>query len=196
MSAPISTEISEFDLLLRRRTNDTNESLELDVQATRKAVEEAIQRDGPQVDVLGAEAEVSKTCVDGVSEMSMSPSIDDGIAANEVKSQDDALIASSGRAGHNSQLPPHLDAEPATIDVDKQLVGQRAPTLIALGSNVGDRLACIEEACRALDAEPDIRIVRTSSLYETKAMYVEDQAPFLNGVCEVSSTPELGPLLC
>lgn len=84
----------------------------------------------------------------------------------------------------------HQSKVAGDADAPQQTPAQtRPPILIALGSNVGDRLACIEEACRALDAEPDIRIVQTSSLYETKAMYVEDQAPFLNGVCEVSATP-------
>lgn len=56
---------------------------------------------------------------------------------------------------------------------------------VALGSNVGDRLDMIEKACLEMEKE-EIQIVRTSGLWETKAMYVEDQANFLNGVCEVS----------
>ena len=56
---------------------------------------------------------------------------------------------------------------------------------IALGSNVGDRLDMIEKACLALDQDPDIKVTRTSLLYETEPMYVEDQARFLNGACEV-----------
>ncbi|KAI4808872.1 folic acid synthesis protein [Aureobasidium sp. EXF-8845] len=63
---------------------------------------------------------------------------------------------------------------------------------IALGSNVGDRLDMIEKACLALDQDPDIKVTRTSSLYETEPMYVEDQARFLNGACEVQTT--LGPM--
>lgn len=56
---------------------------------------------------------------------------------------------------------------------------------IAFGSNLGDRIAWIEKACRAMDEEDGIRITRTSGLYETKAMYVEDQNNFINGACEV-----------
>lgn len=56
---------------------------------------------------------------------------------------------------------------------------------IALGSNMGDRLQMIEKACHALNADSRIKIKRTSSLYETEPMYVEDQARFLNGACEV-----------
>lgn len=60
---------------------------------------------------------------------------------------------------------------------------------VALGSNVGDRLEAIEAACRAIDEDQDMRVLRTSALYETEPMYVEDQERFLNGVCEVSRTP-------
>lgn len=66
----------------------------------------------------------------------------------------------------------------------------RAPlgdVFIALGSNVGDRLEAIEAACQAIDEDGDMRIIHTSSLYETEPMYVEDQDRFLNGVCEVGN---------
>jgi hypothetical protein len=61
--------------------------------------------------------------------------------------------------------------------------------VVALGSNVGNRIEEIEKACRAIDADPDMRIVDTSFLYETKPMYVEDQERFVNGACEVSRSP-------
>ena len=63
---------------------------------------------------------------------------------------------------------------------------------VALGSNVGDRMAMIERACQTMD-ELEIRILRTSALYETEPMYVKDQQPFINGVCEVSISPSLPP---
>jgi hypothetical protein len=59
---------------------------------------------------------------------------------------------------------------------------------IALGSNLGDRVAMIETACREMDRSGKIRVLRTSSLWETKAMYVLDQDKFVNGVCEVRTT--------
>jgi hypothetical protein len=55
---------------------------------------------------------------------------------------------------------------------------------VALGGNMGDRFAMIEQACNEME-KADITVVRTSGLWETKAMYVEDQDKFLNGVCEV-----------
>jgi 2-amino-4-hydroxy-6-hydroxymethyldihydropteridine diphosphokinase / dihydropteroate synthase len=66
----------------------------------------------------------------------------------------------------------------------------RAPmahrAFIALGSNLGDRVAMIEKACNEMEASGVIHILRTSSLWETRAMYVLDQDNFVNGVCEVS----------
>ncbi|EFR05088.1 folic acid synthesis protein [Nannizzia gypsea CBS 118893] len=46
---------------------------------------------------------------------------------------------------------------------------QRA--FVALGSNMGDRVAMIEEACREME-DRGIKIKRTSSLFETAPMYV------------------------
>jgi 2-amino-4-hydroxy-6-hydroxymethyldihydropteridine diphosphokinase/dihydropteroate synthase len=56
---------------------------------------------------------------------------------------------------------------------------------VALGSNLGDRVAMIEQACNEMNRTGKIRLLRTSSLWETKAMYVLDQDKFVNGVCEV-----------
>jgi hypothetical protein len=63
----------------------------------------------------------------------------------------------------------------------------RHRAFIALGSNMGDRLKMIERACKLLEQSGDVSILRTSSLWETKAMYIENQADFLNGVCEVDA---------
>lgn len=71
------------------------------------------------------------------------------------------------------------------IHYSMPLTDSAVKAYIALGSNVGDRFAAIEHACRAIDQSPDIRILRTSSLYETEPMYVEDQDRFLNGACKV-----------
>ena len=64
-------------------------------------------------------------------------------------------------------------------------VSAKHRVFIALGSNLGDRVDMIEQACNLLDKHDEIKILRTSCLWETKAMYVEDQADFLNGACEV-----------
>ncbi|KAH6612012.1 folic acid synthesis protein-like protein [Boeremia exigua] len=58
---------------------------------------------------------------------------------------------------------------------------------VALGSNMGDRVAMIEHACKEMEAHGKIKILRTSSLWETKAMYVVDQDMFVNGACEIET---------
>lgn len=55
---------------------------------------------------------------------------------------------------------------------------------VALGSNVGDRIAMLDLACCELDRS-GIRVVRTSALYETEPMYLQNQPSFVNGACEV-----------
>lgn len=56
---------------------------------------------------------------------------------------------------------------------------------VALGSNLGDRISMLEKALLEMSAR-GIKIKRTSSLWETKPMYVLDQDNFVNGACEVS----------
>ncbi|CAJ2512363.1 Uu.00g053780.m01.CDS01 [Anthostomella pinea] len=65
---------------------------------------------------------------------------------------------------------------------------------IALGSNLGDRVAMIEQACKEMDAR-GIKVKRTSSLWETEPMYVLEQERFVNGACEVETDLEPVPLL-
>ena len=56
---------------------------------------------------------------------------------------------------------------------------------IALGSNEGDSLALIEQACREMKLR-GIDVERSGFLYETKPMYLEDQKNFTNTACQVS----------
>lgn len=58
---------------------------------------------------------------------------------------------------------------------------------IALGSNVGDRFRAVKDAVKELEKR-DIKVKRTSSLYQSAPMYVLDQPTFLNGVCQVITT--------
>lgn len=66
--------------------------------------------------------------------------------------------------------------------MDQNAIVHRA--YIALGSNVGDRISMIEMACREMDRR-NIKVLRTSALYESAPMYLEDQGLFINGACEV-----------
>ena len=57
---------------------------------------------------------------------------------------------------------------------------------IAIGSNLGDRADALLRAIKA--AQCFLLDVRSSPIYETAPMYVEDQPPFLNGVISGETT--------
>jgi len=60
---------------------------------------------------------------------------------------------------------------------------------IALGGNLGNRLATLRRAVARLRAEPCIRLLRTSSFYETAPVGgPPGQQPYLNAVAEVETT--------
>ncbi|KAL8799497.1 MAG: hypothetical protein Q9200_007523 [Gallowayella weberi] len=64
--------------------------------------------------------------------------------------------------------------------------GASSQVFIALGSNMGDRISMIEQACAEMTRR-GLRVRRTSSLYETEAMYETDQPSFVNGACEIET---------
>ncbi|BDU16103.1 2-amino-4-hydroxy-6-hydroxymethyldihydropteridine diphosphokinase [Lysobacter auxotrophicus] len=53
---------------------------------------------------------------------------------------------------------------------------------IGMGSNLGDSIATLKHALRALDALPDTRVARASRLYRTAAWGVTEQPDFINAV--------------
>lgn len=95
-------------------------------------------------------------------------------------------------AGGKLENEKHPDLDLPTMDLGKKASGrpfsqQHATThraMIALGSNIGDRVNMIEKACEMMPAR-GINVKATSLLYETAPMYVTDQDAFYNGVCEV-----------
>ena len=63
---------------------------------------------------------------------------------------------------------------------------------IALGSNLGDRRAYLEQALVEVRASPGVAVQRVSSLYETQPVDVPNQPWFLNSVAaiETDMTPK------
>lgn len=59
---------------------------------------------------------------------------------------------------------------------------QKHHAYIGFGSNLGDRLENCRKALEALAALPESRLLKTSSLYETDPVGLEDQPSFINGV--------------
>ena len=84
--------------------------------------------------------------------------------------------------GPSLEAQQALGEEPLSDDGGASTVRHRA--FVALGSNLGDRFQWIRDAVKELDRR-GIQVQRTSSLYESKPMYVLEQPEFLNGVCEV-----------
>lgn len=64
-------------------------------------------------------------------------------------------------------------------------------SLIAMGSNLGDRRATLEDARRDLDQAPGIAVVRSSKIYETAPVGGPEQDAFLNAV--IVAEVDLGP---
>jgi len=58
---------------------------------------------------------------------------------------------------------------------------------VGLGSNLGDRLANLQQAVRLLDAAEAVRVVRASRVYETSPLG-PPQPDYLNAVVEVETT--------
>lgn len=59
---------------------------------------------------------------------------------------------------------------------------------LSLGSNIGDRLDYLTQATKLLNEHPDITVVKISSVYETAAWGLEDQADFYNIVLEIETS--------
>ncbi len=59
---------------------------------------------------------------------------------------------------------------------------------LGLGSNLGDRSANLAEALRRLAEQPQIEVVRISSVYESDPVGPQGQPAFLNQVAQVQVT--------
>ncbi|CCK70728.1 trifunctional dihydropteroate synthetase/dihydrohydroxymethylpterin pyrophosphokinase/dihydroneopterin aldolase FOL1 KNAG_0F00590 [Huiozyma naganishii CBS 8797] len=73
--------------------------------------------------------------------------------------------------------------------------GQWNKAYLAFGSNIGDRLNFITTAFSLLQANPKVRLVNSSSLFESEPMYFKDQQPFMNGCVEIETTLDPQALL-
>ena len=59
---------------------------------------------------------------------------------------------------------------------------------LGLGSNLGDRRQNLQDATELLDTLDDgVRVLRSSSVYETEPWGLEDQPKFLNSVLEIAA---------
>lgn len=67
---------------------------------------------------------------------------------------------------------------------------------LALGSNLGDRIAHLRGARHALHSHAELCIIRASAIYETEPVGgPEEQPPYLNAVLEVQTSLKASQLL-
>jgi dihydroneopterin aldolase/2-amino-4-hydroxy-6-hydroxymethyldihydropteridine diphosphokinase len=86
-----------------------------------------------------------------------------------------------------AEVTVHKPAAPVPLPVaDIAVTVHRAdrapPVVLALGSNVGDRLAHLRRARDVLAANPRVRAVRGSRVFEADPVGGPDQGPYLNAV--------------
>lgn len=68
--------------------------------------------------------------------------------------------------------------------------------LIAVGSNLGDRLDHLRAGVAAIDALPGVRVTAVSALYETSPVGGPDQqGPYLNGALRAETSRDAAELL-
>ncbi|MCD2255094.1 2-amino-4-hydroxy-6-hydroxymethyldihydropteridine diphosphokinase [Listeria marthii] len=62
-----------------------------------------------------------------------------------------------------------------------------AKAFLSIGTNIGERLANLNDALGGLAASEQIKITKVSSVYETDAVGYENQAAFLNIAAEIET---------
>jgi 2-amino-4-hydroxy-6-hydroxymethyldihydropteridine diphosphokinase len=65
---------------------------------------------------------------------------------------------------------------------------------IGIGANLGDPAASCHDALRRLGVVPEVRLLRSSSLYRTEPVGLRDQAWFINAVAEIRTGLRPRPL--
>jgi len=70
---------------------------------------------------------------------------------------------------------------------------KKVDVYLSLGSNVGDRENNLRKAVDLISSNPNINVVKVSSIYETEPMYLKDQNSFYNVVLQAHTGIELGP---
>ena len=87
---------------------------------------------------------------------------------------------------------------PYVLDADTMTGGMRPirQAVLALGSNLGDRLNRLQGAVAALEDTPEVTIVAVSSVYETDPVgATADSGTFLNAVVLIDTTLTVHTLL-
>ncbi len=87
---------------------------------------------------------------------------------------------------------------PYVLDADTMTGGMRPirQAVLAIGSNLGDRLGRLQGAVSALEDTPEVTLVAVSSVYETEPVGAPEESPaFLNAVVLIDTTLTVHTLL-
>jgi len=87
---------------------------------------------------------------------------------------------------------------PYVLDADTMTGGMRPirQAVLAIGSNLGDRIDKLQGGVSALEDTPEVTIVAISSVYETEPVGgPEESGPFLNAVVLIDTTLTVHTLL-
>ena len=87
---------------------------------------------------------------------------------------------------------------PYVLDADTMTGGMRPirQAVIALGSNLGERLQRLQGGVAAIEDTPEVKIVAISSVYETDPVdSTPDSGPYLNAVVLIDTTLTVHQLL-
>ena len=77
----------------------------------------------------------------------------------------------------------------------ESLAGGAVTAFLGLGTNLGDRLAYLQQARRRLDFAQGITVKQVSSIYETEPWGFTEQPRFLNCAAEISTSQSPSQLL-
>ena len=78
-------------------------------------------------------------------------------------------------------------------DSKSELKGEKVDVCMSLGSNIGDRENNLRKAVDLINSNPDIKVIKVSSIYETEPMYLKDQNSFYNIVLQAQVDTKTGP---
>ncbi|KAF3923183.1 hypothetical protein ABW20_dc0109266 [Dactylellina cionopaga] len=111
--------------------------------------------------------------------------IDCGVDSVTVRAEKPSALALARSS--EVEISRHRSHFRSITDFNEKTTNGLQTVFIAFGSNIGDKFAMIRDALSELNKR-GIAVTKTSSLYESKPMYVEDQDPFLNGVCQANTS--------
>lgn len=97
----------------------------------------------------------------------------------------DDRVAAATVTVHKPRAPIPLDFADVSVRITRAAA---APVIVALGSNLGDRLAHLQRGLDLLAAHPMVRVAAVSAVYETAPVGGPEQGAYLNAVARLDTS--------